>query len=350
MRALANPKRVISIIDRIIAKLELDLSGLTVLTEAASGPFVCTPLLAARAGAQVIAITRNSSYGTADEVISYVREWADRYNVSDRILVTSEPVIRHAHKADILTNLGFIRPISAEIVHALPSHAVIPLMWEAWEFRSDDLDFAACRYRGIPVVGTCETHPALRIFDYLGIVAVKLLLEAEIEVVRSNIALISSDPFGEAIEACLTRIGADVVRIPLPELGSEWNFPDPEKLDALILAEHRSQRELIGENGGIPPDLVERIGSPVIHICGNIDDKALSSVGGTKYPARQIAPRFMTVTTDYCGPRPVINLHAGGLKVGEILVRARKAGMTSRQAEDLAAATGLASLLPKELP
>ncbi len=332
--------------DRIIAKLQLDLSGLTVLTEAASGPFVCTPLIAARAGAEVIAITRNSCHGTVDEVTAYTREWGKLYGVSNRIQITSEPAIRHAYKSDILTNLGFLRPVTAEIINALPSHAAIPLMWEAWEFRPDDLDLEACKRRGIPVVGTCETHPALRIFDYLGMVAVKLLLEAEIEVVRSRIALIASDPFGEAIEVCLTGLGASVMRIPLPELGSEWSFPEPEKLDALILAEHRSHREIVGENGGISPALVKRIGSPVIHVCGSVDNEAMGQAGITKHPARQVKSGFMTVTTDYCGPRPVIDLHAGGLKVGEILVRARKAGMTPRQAESAAAASGLGSLLP----
>jgi hypothetical protein len=282
-------------------------------------------------------------------VSAYTREWAKLYEVSNRIQITSEPVIRHADKADILTNLGFLRPITAEIINALPSHAVIPLMWEAWEFRPDDLDLAACQRRGIPVVGTCETHPALRIFDYLGMVAVKLLLEAEIEVVRSRIALIASDPFGEAIEVCLTGLGANVVRIPLPELGSEWIFLEPEKLDALILAEHRSHREIVGEIGGIPPALVKRIGSPVIHICGNIDNEAFARAGVTKLPAQKIAPGFMTVTTDYVGPRPVIDLHAGGLKVAEILVRARNAGMTLQQAEAAVAATGLASLLSDAL-
>lgn len=334
--------------DRIITRLELDLSGLTVLTEAASGPFVCTPLMAARAGAEVIAITRDSRYGTFDEVSAFTREWAKSYGVTNSIVVTSDPVIRHAHKADILTNLGFVRPIVAEIINALPSHAVIPLMWEAWEFRADDLDLAACRRTGIPVVGTCETHPALRIFDYLGMLAVKLLLEAEIEVVHSHIALIASDPFGDAIEVCLSRLGARVIRIPFPAAGDEWRFPDPQQLDALVVAEHRNRREIVGENGGIPIALIKQIGSPVIHICGNVDDALLSQAGVSKCPTRTVPPGYMTTTTDYIGPRPVVDLHAGGLKVGEILVRARKAGMTPRQAEAAAAASGLGSLLPEE--
>jgi len=349
MRELSNPQRVIGMMDRIIAALELDLTGLTVLTETGSGPFVCTPLIAARAGANVIAVTRDSVYGAADEVLAYSRAWAERCGVSDHIKMTVEPVARYAATADILTNLGFLRPITAEVVDALPEHAAIPLMWEAWEFRPEDLDLAACRRRGIPVVGTCETHPALRIFDYLGAVVAKLLLQVEIEIVRSRLALISTDPFGEAIARCLTGMGAQVERVDIPWPGNEWLLPDPTTLDALIVAEHRGHRKIVGDAGGVPPDYVARIGTPLIHLCGSVDSDALSRSVVAKHPAKEVKPRYMTVTTDYCGPRPVIDLHAGGFKVAEILVRARKSGMTPRQAVGAVAATGLASLLPEEL-
>lgn len=350
MRTLGNPQRVIGLMDRITETLDLDLSGLTVLTEAASGPFVCTPLLAARAGADVIAVTRTSAYGTAEEIMTHTRMWAERCGVTDRILVSTEPAVSHAGAADILTNLGFLRPINAEVVAALPDSAVIPLMWEAWEFRPEDLDLAACRRRGIPVVGTRETHPALRIFDYLGAVALKLLMEVDIEVVRSHIALVASDPFGDAIERCLAGMGAEVVRISLSSLEEALKVSDGRTFDALVVAEHRSHQEIIGNSGGIPPDALARIGSPVIHICGTIDTAALSRAGVVKHPAGAVKPGYMTVTTDYCGPRPVIDLHAAGLKVGEILARARKAGLSPQAAEDAAAASGLGSLLSGTAP
>jgi hypothetical protein len=79
-------------------------------------------------------------------------------------------------------------------------------MWEGWEFRSEDLDLLACQRRGIPVVGTNEAHPALRIFDYLGMVVVKLIYEVEIEVMRSSIGLIASNPlwggYKKLLSAC----------------------------------------------------------------------------------------------------------------------------------------------------
>ena len=36
----------------------------------------------------------------------------------------------------------------------------------------------------------------------------------------------------------------------------------------------------------------------------------------------------MSVTTDYVGPKPVIDLHTAGLKVGEMMVRQRQTGVS----------------------
>jgi len=52
-------------------------------------------------------------------------------------------------------------------------------MYENWEFRSSDLDLEASRVHGIRVGGTNERHPTVGVFEYLGIMAVKLLLERQ---------------------------------------------------------------------------------------------------------------------------------------------------------------------------
>ncbi len=66
MLRLDNQRRVFRLIDEAIERLGLQLSGLRVLTEAASGAFVVTPLIAARAGAsRVHAVTTDSVHGPA---------------------------------------------------------------------------------------------------------------------------------------------------------------------------------------------------------------------------------------------------------------------------------------------
>jgi hypothetical protein len=345
MIRLDNRRRVFRLIDEAIERLELKLSGLRVLTEAASGAFIVTALTAARAGAdRVHAITRDSAHGAAAEVIEYGREWAEALGVADRIHFTIGPPADFAHQSDIVTNLGFVRPIDRSLVGRLPTHAVVSLMWEPWEFRPQDVDLDACAGAGIAVIGTRETDPRLRIFDYVGLVAVKLVLESGLEVFRSRVLVLGSDPFGQEVQAKLTALGADVERVLLDEPGTNLDSivgSRVERADALVLAEHRDRRELIGHAGGIRPERFLAGGCRVVHVAGHVDDGALERLNVIKHPPRRVAPGYMAAVTDYAGPRPVIDLHTAGLAVGALAVRCRLAGGSQTDAIAAAEASGL---------
>ena len=83
----------------------------------------------------------------------------------------------------------------------------VSLMWEPWEARADDIDYRAARELGIPVVGTRETHPEVRTFDYLGLLAAKLLFEARCPILGSIVGVIGSDPFGSFVRKSLASLG-----------------------------------------------------------------------------------------------------------------------------------------------
>ncbi len=51
-----------------VQALDLNLKGKIVLTEAATGAYVVTPILAALAGAKVYAFSKTTCYGTVEEV------------------------------------------------------------------------------------------------------------------------------------------------------------------------------------------------------------------------------------------------------------------------------------------
>lgn len=346
MNRLLHSPRIVRQLDAAIASMQLDLSGLVVLTEAASGAFVTTALLAARAGAQrVVAVTRNSHHGSAVEVMGHAREWAAQTGVDARIEFTDAPPRAFASAADIVTNLGFVRPIDRAFVDALPPHAVIALMWEPWEFREGDVDASACRDAGILVVGTCETDPRLNTFAHVGVLCAKLLLECSVELPGASIVLIGSEPFGGAAERLLAAMGANARRVELPtdprvELDGLFGAA-VEVADALVLIEHRDARELVGLDTGIHPARLRRGGATLVHVCGRLDESALAAEGVAKHPARSVPFGVMTATTDRVGPRAVIDLHAGGLRAAEAAVRVRIAGGSLDQATAAAVATGL---------
>jgi hypothetical protein len=150
-----HPERLSKLMRDAIRRCQLDLSKMVVFTEAASDAWVVTPILAAMAGAkQVFALTRSSRYGTIDEIARLTSDLARAEAVSDRIEIISDKRADIVAQADIITNSGHVRPIDAQMVEWMKPIAVIPLMIEAWEFRSSDVELTACRQLGIPVAGT----------------------------------------------------------------------------------------------------------------------------------------------------------------------------------------------------
>jgi len=316
---IQNPLRLVNLIRDTISFLELDLSGFTILTEAATGPYVVTPVIAALAGAkEIIAITRDSPYGSIDLVKKQTRALEALCNVEGCISIFEHRSLELFAKADIITNLGFVRPINAEIINTMKNNAVIPLMCEAWEFRPGDVDFNACIAKKIPVVGTNEDFPGLNVFAYSGLVCLKLLLDAQIEIHKSKIIVVSSDKFGLVIEKQLTYSGAaQVIRVDTMKSLSPTILTN---IDAVIVADYTREDIILGPGGDLTPDQFARLApnATVIQFAGQIDVSGLIAQGIHVYPGIELSSHRMAQTLATIGPRPVVELHAAGLKVGEL--------------------------------
>src|SRR5690242_80467 len=96
------------LIDKLFKRVEalgLNLQGKTVLTEAASGAYVVTPLLAAIAGAKVYAFTRTTRYGTVDEIFANTKKLiADCTSRKLDITLVDELTPEIIAEADVITN------------------------------------------------------------------------------------------------------------------------------------------------------------------------------------------------------------------------------------------------------
>ena len=140
-----DPRRLIRLMSEAIDRCRLDLSGLTVLTEAANGAYVVTPVIAAMAGADVYALAAGTAYASSAEIEKLTVEVAQLAAVTDRIQIVYHKDNSVVGSADIVTNSGQVRPIDAEMVADMKRSAVVPLMYESWEYRHTDVDLQACR-------------------------------------------------------------------------------------------------------------------------------------------------------------------------------------------------------------
>jgi threonine dehydrogenase-like Zn-dependent dehydrogenase len=172
---------------------------------------------------------------------------------------------------------------------------------------------------------------------YIGACAAKALFAAGIEVFGSRIIVLGSGPFGRSCIAMLDAMGADVSHVAVNAPGG---FADQlaeasRGADAIVIAEHHDPRPLIGGAGGLPPErLVHGTEAPsIVHICGTMDASRFEALGLNVYPSRPAPAGSMSLTTDFVGPKPLIDLHTAGLVVGASLTRRRIAGNTAEQAE-----------------
>ncbi len=317
---LKNPARVRTLIKEAIQRMELDLTGMTVLTEAASKNFVVTPIIAALAGAEVYAITKDSRFGAASDIKEYTMTFAKFCSVEDKVNVIFERNPGIVGQADIITNLGFVRPIDKALIDMMGDQAVIPYMYEAWEFREGDLDLEECKNRGIPVMATNEDAPKVQVFDYVGPLCGKLLNEMEIEVLRSKILLVSKDKFGPRTKDYLESMGAEVTLVP--DLLEQASLAVLKEADVLVIADIESD-EIIGDNGDLTIEELKAIspGISILQYIGGVDAKGLMGEGYQVFPEYKVGKYRMAKTLADLGPKPVIDLHTAGLKVGEILTR-----------------------------
>lgn len=321
---IPNLVRTAQLVKQTVLKLELDLSGITVLTEAASGPYAVTPVIASMAGAKrVLAITSDSTYATADEVIHQTRELEDLCGLQHKVEIFRDRSIDLFAEADVVTNLGFVRPIGKDAVLSMRPGTVVSLMCEAWEYRAQDLDLIACRERGVRVFATNEDFPIIDVFSYSGWLALKMLFEAGIEIHRSKIVVVSSDKFGRVIEQRLQVNDVDVTRV------DRLTPPILSGVDAIVLADYARTDEIIGANGDITAAELSQLmpGGSVICFAGRADARELEKTGLRVVPNRELPARRMGFTLAHLGVRPVVDLHAAGLKVGELVWRGAQADM-----------------------
>jgi hypothetical protein len=334
--------RISKLLGECVEQFALDLGGLVVLTEAASGHYLYTPLLAALAGSQkVYAVAADSRFGSKEEVGRRTADAAAELGVADRVEVIYDKTEEAVAASDIITNTGSVRPIDRKTVSMMKPTAVVPLMWETWEFREGEVDLDACRERGILVMGTDESGAPLDMYPYGGYLAMKLLFEMGLEGHQTRTLLLGGgEALGRSIDGHFRRLRMQVdwfsdlsASAPYDQLPGHF-ARHGATYDAIILAEHSNPILLLGEGGLLGFDEIRRANPAVCVgvIAGNLDREGLEASGLTFFP-RKIEPfGYMSYQAYHLGPRPVLGLYAAGLKAGQVMARARRSGASVEEA------------------
>jgi len=340
---------------KVVKKFGLDLSGLTVFTEAATGNYLYTPIIAALAGARkVFAVSNDSRYGSKEQVKKITMNEAESLGVDAQISVIFSKEEDALKESDIVTNSGFVRPITREMISFMKPSAVIPLMWETWEFRENDLDLGECRKKGILVLGTNERCPQLNIFQSLGFIACKLLFEHGFDVYKDKLLVIASGYLGEIMCNFFIKNGIEFSRVvfdntvPANQRSFIFDRNDLESMidsyDAVIMAENYYSVDLISRDGYIPTELLKRKNPYIqlLHICGSINKEDIVKDGLNLFPKEIAKFSYMSISADYLSYKSTLELNTAGLKVGEIMARCRAAGMSVEETIKYAVGSGLA--------
>lgn len=339
------------IISDSIAKIDLNLNGLTVLTEAATGNWIFTPFIAGMAKAkEIICITKDSKYGNSENIIDNFSKLTKFLGFENLISVQKKLTDELTHKADIITNSGFLRPINKKIIESMKNTAVISLMWEPWEFREADLDLSYCWKKGISILGVNEDNDILNIMQYSGKNIMKIFNENKISINDKKIILVGENksaihmikPLIESgatvfcVSNLLTKemkqLGVSVIGSNLKEKQIE---PYLKKSDLIIINSVPQITQIIGDEGLSVSTLQQLCPNiTVIVYFGNVDFEKIVNAKIRCYPQQNPGIGYMNWTLDNLGPKPTIELNSLGLKVGEILASNRLKGMNPIESEE----------------
>ena len=326
---------------RQVRALELDLKGKTVLTEAASGAYIVTPILAAIAGAKVYAFSKTTRYGKVEEVFSSTRALADsfaEFPLDIQLVDQLNPEI--IAQADIITNSGHLRPLNESILKYAKDEVVIPLMYEAWEWRDADMDIDYIRKRNIKIGATNERHPQVDVFNYLGDMALKQIFDAGLCPYKNKFILLCNNDFGPFIAKVLSTVCDGLGVIDLDAHRSAYNedqidwiggFPEvsiPENYrnaEAVIFTAYPFDKEWIGDATPISIHQIQsQLTDPfILRYAGDINEDFLGHKGLRFFPAH-VHSGHMGILPSAIGYDPIIRLQSGGLKTGQALLNGQQ--------------------------
>ena len=351
--------QLVRLIRREIERTRLDLKGLRVLTEASVGYRRVTPVIAALAGAdEVYAVGRDSvaaSRKEAEEQTAYLAELA---RVGARVKLLPTRLQAPLAAVDVVADLPGVRPVDESIIRNVAETAAVTLLRGVAHWRTADVDVATCRRHGVAVAGLDEE--AVGLYRYPPLAVLQALLDLGVEVAGSTVVVAGDSPAAAHVIQALARAGARVLAATPDNAGRAELYGGAKtgdalaadavagrlpEADALVLCPADPADRTVGP--GAPVDAARlAAAAPHLAVVGLDAETDLRALGAAGLRCR--AAGGPGGVSDLL-PRAVVARHAAGLKVAEVMTRARRRGSSPLAAEQLAAEEAHAELLPKDL-
>jgi len=305
--------RAIKIIKQYNEILSFNLCGFTVFTEVGSNNYLYSPIIPLLCGADhVFAFVKDTKFGKAEKIKKECIEIADFLGISDKLTIgENDFVYEWLSKADIITNSGMLRPLDKNKLSYIKKGAVIPLMFEAWEFRESDLDLTESKKLGIKIAGTWENHPKIRVFDSVKMLCLKMAFEAGYEIQGNTIFVWSDDHFGELIldsfksngaKKCYLSTDKSLLNNVISQVDFIFFADYDGKENLFDLIDFKNHTEL-SHNFGI------------VHLFGDINVHLFKNLGINIYPDFNGNAEQMSFTLSHVGLLPILKLQVAGYRV-----------------------------------
>jgi hypothetical protein len=316
-------------IKKLIAASQLDLTGLNVYTEAGTGSYSITAALALLGGAKAVhCVAKDNRFGSYETAVSQVTDFLNYVFPGESLAVSfsNGHDLEKISQADIITNSNPLRPLNAALIERLHKNSIISLMYEPWELREEDIDLVAAKNNGIWVVGVNEMHPSIECFYSAGILLLKGMLQAGLEVHSNDVLLVCTNQLVNYALPVLAECceGVDIIdngcftgQLPGNVKRIENGSDNKKHYDALLLIDSSDPYKWNISMNEISLYSPASIGSwdVCVQAMGDVQRNDFKNV---KFIPEDTPPRgYMGMNPASLGVELVIRSYIAGLKAGE---------------------------------
>ena len=300
---------------QLVKKYNLDLTGLNVFTEAATGNYFFTAIAAALAGAKNVFAYNSEAINIMAKFCGFFKMFQYDFPELNSIeFVTDKNKIA---EADIITNSGYVRPITSKDVDSMKKTAVIALMMQIDQVRNSDINLVECFLNGIKCVPVDEYE--IGIAHSMNFKLMKVLFVAGLSVWGDKYLFCGGGDLTYNVLDFFNKNGIHADKIS----SGSW-LGDTNKLcyDAIVIHDYYTNTLWVGKEKDHPVISIERILAQnpllkIINISGNADIISLVCADIDVFPLQEPIYGKTTISGDYLSHKVTIELNVAALKAAE---------------------------------